>query len=74
MREGTPLFANETDSTPIGAITSGGFAPSLQKPIAMGYLPVDHAETGTRLFAELRGKRLPVSVAALPFRASTYKR
>ncbi|WP_417248373.1 glycine cleavage system aminomethyltransferase GcvT [Celeribacter sp.] len=74
MREGTPLFANETDSTPIGTITSGGFAPSLQKPIAMGYLPADHADTGTRIFAELRGKRLPVSVAALPFRASTYKR
>lgn len=74
MREGTPLFASETDTDQIGAITSGGFAPSLQKPIAMGYLPADHAQTGATIYAELRGKRLPVTVADLPFRASTYKR
>ncbi|WP_417268797.1 glycine cleavage system aminomethyltransferase GcvT [Celeribacter sp.] len=74
MREGTPLFASEDSADQIGVITSGGFAPSLEKPIAMGYLPTSFATTGTQVFAELRGKRLPVNVADMPFRPSTYKR
>ncbi len=40
VREGAPLFANETSSEQIGKVTSGGFGPSLNAPVAMGYLPV----------------------------------
>ena len=40
VREGAPLFADATSSEPIGAVTSGGFGPSLNAPVAMGYLPV----------------------------------
>lgn len=74
MREGTPLFATADSTKQIGAITSGGFGPSVERPIAMGYVPIDFATDGTEIFAELRGKRLPVTVAPMPFRASTYKR
>ncbi len=74
MREGTQLFASETDTTPIGTVTSGGFGPSIQAPIAMGYVPTEHAATGTQIYGEVRGKRLPVVVADMPFRPSTYKR
>lgn len=74
MREGTPLFASADSTDQIGAITSGGFGPSVECPVAMGYLPIDFTTDGTEIFAELRGKRLPVTVAPMPFRPSTYKR
>jgi aminomethyltransferase len=72
MREGVELFA--PDGTPLGHITSGGFGPSVEAPIAMGYVARAHAGIGTELAAELRGKRLPLSVAAMPFQPTTYKR
>jgi aminomethyltransferase len=72
MREGTELFAS--DGTPIGAVTSGGFGPSVEAPVAMGYVAASHAMSGETLLGELRGKRLPVTVRPLPFRPSTYKR
>ncbi|MBN8294697.1 glycine cleavage system aminomethyltransferase GcvT [Rhodobacter sp. NTK016B] len=74
MREGTKLFAAEDSAEPVGAITSGGFGPSLQAPIAMGYLPVDLTKPETVVWAELRGKRLPARVVSLPFRPSTYRK
>lgn len=74
MREGTPLFATSESDDQIGEITSGGFGPSAQCPVAMGYLPTELASNGTELFAELRGKRLPVTVAPMPFHATSYKR
>lgn len=74
MRAGTALFAGETSADPIGKITSGGFGPSVARPVAMGYVPAEHAAAGTQLFAELRGKRLPVEVAALPFVPPGFKR
>jgi aminomethyltransferase len=74
VREGAALFADTTAPEPIGRVTSGGFGPSLNAPVAMGYLPVAHAKTGSSLFAEVRGQRLPVQVAAMPFVPNTYKR
>ncbi|MBU1281194.1 MAG: glycine cleavage system aminomethyltransferase GcvT [Alphaproteobacteria bacterium] len=74
MRDGTPLFATSESADQIGVITSGGFGPSVERPIAMGYLPAEFTKTGTEIYAELRGKRLPVTVADMPFRPSTYKR
>ncbi len=72
MREGVELSA--PDGTPLGRITSGGFGPSVEAPIAMGYVPRAFAGIGTALEGEVRGKRLPVTVAALPFHSTTYKR
>jgi aminomethyltransferase len=74
MREGTALFASEDAAEPLGAITSGGFGPSVGGPIAMGYVPVDHAAPGTRLFGELRGKRLPLEIVPMPFQPTTYRK
>lgn len=74
MREGVPLFAAETGGEKIGRITSGSFGPTVGGPVAMGYLPADMASEGTRVFGELRGKRLPLAVAPLPFVAANFKR
>ena len=74
VREAAALFADQTSSEKIGAVTSGGFGPSLNAPIAMGYLPSAQAANGARVFAELRGQRLPLQVAPMPFVANTYKR
>jgi aminomethyltransferase len=74
VREGAPLFADAGSSEPIGRVTSGGFGPSLNAPVAMGYLPTSQTEPGTLVFAELRGQRLPLRVAATPFVPNTYKR
>jgi aminomethyltransferase len=74
MREGTELFASADAETPVGTVTSGGFGPTVGAPVAMGYVNAAHAEVGTALFGEVRGKRLPVSVAKLPFVAAGFKR
>jgi len=74
VREGAPLFADPASSEPIGRVTSGGFGPSLNAPVAMGYVPTPLATNDTRLFAEVRGQRLPLRVAATPFVPNTYKR
>jgi aminomethyltransferase len=72
MRDGVELFAE--DGTPVGRVTSGGFGPSVNAPIAMGYVARAHATVGTNLLGEVRGKRLPVTVTELPFQPTTYKR
>jgi len=74
IRGGTELFAGEGDTDPIGVVTSGAFGPSLDAPMAMGYVPSAQAATGTRLFAEVRGRRLPLRVADMPFVKPNYKR
>jgi aminomethyltransferase len=74
VREGTALFADATSSEQIGTVSSGGFGPSLNAPVAMGYLPSKLAASATPVFAELRGQRLPLKVAPMPFVPNTYKR
>lgn len=74
VRGGAELFADETSTSPVGSVTSGGFGPTVERPVAMGYVAASLSEPGTRLFAEVRGKRLPVTVATLPFITPRYKR
>ncbi len=74
VRAGALLFVREEESEPIGMVTSGGFGPSLQAPVAMGYVPAALSEPGTRIVAEVRGQRLPLSVATLPFVPPGFKR
>jgi aminomethyltransferase len=74
VREGVALFADTTSTEPIGKVTSGGFGPSVNAPVAMGYLTTALSAVGTQVFAELRGQRLPLKVAAMPFVQNTYKR
>lgn len=74
LREGVELFAQPEGGTPVGEVTSGGFGPSVGAPVAMALLPDDHTAPGTILFGELRGKRQPVQVSALPFIPANFKR
>src|SRR5581483_9131209 len=74
VREGALLFAESAGGDPIGKVTSGGFGPSLNAPVAMGYVPTALSPLETKLFAEVRGQRLPLTVAAMPFVRNTYKR
>jgi len=74
VREGVLLFADATSTDSIGKVTSGGFGPSISAPIAMGYVPTSHAKDGTTVFAELRGQRMPMTVAPMPFVPNNYKR
>ncbi|WP_457645203.1 glycine cleavage system aminomethyltransferase GcvT [Profundibacter sp.] len=74
MRAHTMLFASEDAAEPMGEVTSGAFGPTIARPMSMGYVATEFAKTGTRIFAEVRGKRLPATIADMPFRPSTYKR
>ena len=74
VRDGAALYADAEAREAIGSITSGGFGPSLNGPIAMGYLPTSHMAAGTRVFAEVRGQRLPMTVTPLPFVPHSYQR
>jgi aminomethyltransferase len=74
VRDGAPLFRHEDDAAPAGTVSSGGFGPSLDAPVAMGYAPPDAAAPGTRLFTEVRGRRFAMTVVPLPFVPVRYKR
>jgi aminomethyltransferase len=71
VREGAPIFAGDTQ---VGVVTSGGFAPSVGAPIAMGYVATGHNAIGTALEAEVRGKRVGLTVVAMPFISHNYHR
>ena len=70
-REGARVFAGET---PVGEVTSGGFSPTLGHPVAMAYIARERAAQGTELEIEVRGKRLPARVTAMPFVPHKYYR
>jgi len=74
MREGVEIFATETSENVIGKITSGGFGPTVGYPIAMGYIASEFVNSEDDLFGELRGKRVPVKVAKIPFVPLNFKR
>ena len=70
-REGALVFAGNEQ---VGTVTSGGFSPSLERPIATGYVAAAHAAPGTTLEIDVRGKRLTAKVTALPFVPHRYHR
>jgi aminomethyltransferase len=72
VREGTELLS--PDGKRIGIVTSGGFGPTLDAPVAMGYVETDFAGTGTALTAMVRGTARPCVVADLPFIPARYKK
>ena len=69
-REKTKIF-NQSDSH-IGEITSGTFGPSVNGPIAMGYVSNLFSRSNTRVFLEVRGKKIPASICDLPFYKKNY--
>ena len=72
VREGAPLL--DAEGRRVGQVTSGTVGPSVGQPIAMGYVETALAAVGTALFAEVRGKRVPMQVAAMPFAPHRYFR
>jgi aminomethyltransferase len=70
VREGAPILAS--DGRQVGRVTSGGFSPSLARPIAMGYVERELAEPGTSLTTELRGRPVELVVTKLPFMPHRY--
>ena len=70
-REGTVI---EIGGEPVGVVTSGGFGPSVDGPVAMGYVRADLAELGTKIDLMVRGKARAAEVCELPFVKPNYKR
>ena len=72
VREHTQL--TDLAGAHLGEVTSGLLSPTLNRPIAMGYVPPSHAAVGTRLNAVVRGKPVPMEVVAMPFVPTRYYR
>jgi aminomethyltransferase len=72
VRDHAPLLT--ADGEVVGTVTSGGFGPTLGRPIAMGYVPIARSAAGNSLIAEVRGKHIPVEVVTVPFVPHTYRR
>ncbi len=72
VREGSPIV--DATGQPLGTVTSGTLGPSVNLPVAMAYLPLAHTAAGTEVFAEVRGKRVPMRVAPMPFHPHRYHR
>lgn len=70
-RGSTEIFSAD-GSSKIGEVTSGGFGPTLKKPMAMGYVATAHAKEGTEVLLSVRGKMLPAQVTKMPFVESHY--
>jgi aminomethyltransferase len=72
VREGTQLFDGQGHK--VGQVTSGTLAPGVNQPIAMAYLPANLAVPESEVWAEVRGKRLPMRVTPMPFAPHRYHR
>jgi len=71
-REKTSIF-NEDDKN-IGEVTSGTFGPSVEAPVAMGYVENSFSKINTKVFLEVRGKKYPANISSLPFYKKSYVR
>ena len=71
-REGVKVFSY--DGNEIGSITSGTFGPSVNGPIAMGYVKLNFTRPGTKVFLEVRGKKHEAKISELPFYKKSYVR
>ncbi len=58
----------------VGTVTSGGFGPTVEGPVAMGYVRADHAQTGTKVQLSVRGREMPAEIADMPFVPQRYYR
>jgi aminomethyltransferase len=72
VRGGAALF--DADGNPAGHVTSGGFGPSAGHPVAMGCVSVSLAKPGVKLFADVRGTKIPVDISPLPFTPHRYRK
>ena len=71
-RQGAQIL--DTDGTPIGHVTSGGFGPTVGGPVSLGYVAASHANPDTQVSLVVRGSPIPARVIQLPFVPHNYKR
>ena len=69
-RGNTKIF--DQNDKEIGKVTSGTFGPSVECSIAMGYVENNYSPTNTKIFLEVRGKKVPANVCDLPFYKKNY--
>ncbi len=74
IRRGARLFGDAAGANSVGEVTSGGFGPTVNGPVSMGYVGPSSAQEGTQVFGEVRGRLVPVRVAALPFVPPNFRR
>ena len=74
MREGTILYSDAEGSNEIGKITSGGFGPTFDGPLSMGYIEIKYSIKETQIFGAVRDKLLPAVIVSLPFVNKNFKR
>jgi len=72
VREGAAIV--DAHGRKLGHVTSGTLAPTVNQPIAMAYLAANHSQPHHEVYAEVRGKRLPMRVTAMPFAPHRYVR
>lgn len=72
VREGTTIV--DAHGRKLGTVTSGTLAPTVNQAVAMAYLPPDHAAAQHEVYAEVRGKHLPMRVSPMPFNPHRYFR
>jgi aminomethyltransferase len=72
VRAGAQLF--DEAGNPAGRVTSGGFGPSAGSPVAMGYVFAPLASSGSKIFADVRGTKIPVDIFSLPFTQHRYRK
>ena len=69
-REKTKIYSESNSE--IGEITSGTFGPSVNGPVAMGYVENKFSKKDTKIFLEVRGKKHPATICGLPFYKKSY--
>jgi aminomethyltransferase len=72
VRDGAELV--DADGVALGKVTSGSFGPTVGAPVAMGYVATAQAAQGAKIAATVRGKRVPITVAKMPFAPHRYFR
>ena len=73
MRRGSTIYLDEGGETEIGIVTSGGYSPTLNKPISMGRIKSEYLEGLKKVFVKIRDKILPATITKLPFIKTKYK-
>lgn len=71
-RQGCEIL--DTNEKVIGMVTSGGFGPSCDSPISMGYVDSEYANENIEILLQVRNKKIPATIVSLPFVAQNYKR
>ena len=73
MRNGSIIYLDKEGETEIGIVTSGGYSPTLNKPISMGRIKSEYLEGLEKVFVKIRDKILPATITKLPFIKTKYK-